>query len=85
MSTRLQVIVSEKELAEIQETAQRHGMTMAEWVRQAMRAARRADTTGQTKKKLAAVQSAAANAFPTADIDKMLSEIEVGYLAPTRG
>jgi hypothetical protein len=54
-------------------------MTSSEWVRQALRKAGRAEPRGDVRKKLAVVRSAAAHAFPTADIDRMLDEIERGY------
>ena len=55
-------------------------MTTAEWVRQALRTARQgaAPAAGATAK-LRAVRAAARHAFPTADIDQMLQEIERGY------
>jgi hypothetical protein len=47
--------------------------------RQALRAARRSAPRTDTKKKLEVVRAAARHAFPTADIDSMLREIERGY------
>jgi len=82
MSKRLQVLLEDQELAEIRRIARRHSMTTAEWVRQALRTARRSEPRGEGKKKLDVVRSAARFAFPTADIDKMLAEIEKGYAAP---
>ena len=79
MSKRLQVLLPDKELAEIQQSARRQQMTTAEWVRQALRAARRAKSGGATRKKLDVVRAAARHAFPSPDIDQMLSEIERGY------
>ena len=79
MSKRLQVLLDEQELAEIQRAARRQRMTTAEWVRQALRLARRAEPTGDPKKKLAVIRAARAHSFPTADIDRMLEEIERGY------
>jgi hypothetical protein len=80
MSKRLQVLLQEKELAEIQQSARRQRMTTAEWVRRALRAARRAEPRASTRKKLDTVRAAARHAFPAPDIDQMLSEIERGYL-----
>lgn len=80
MSKRLQVLLQEKELAEIQEFARRQQVTTAEWVRQALRAARRAEPRIATRKKLAVVRSAARHAFPAPEIEQMLDEIERGYL-----
>ena len=79
MSKRLQVILDDAELAEIQKAARRERVTTAEWVRQALRAARRVAPTGEAKKKLEVIRAAARYTFLTADIDKMLSEIERGY------
>jgi hypothetical protein len=61
-------------------------MTTAEWVRQVLRTARRREPSGDARKKLAVVRAGARNAFPTADIDQMLAEIERGYASgdPTR-
>lgn len=80
MSKRLQVLLQDKELAEIQQSARRQQMTTAEWVRQALRAARRAKSGVAARKKLDAVRAAARHAFPSPDIDQMLDEIERGYL-----
>jgi len=81
MSKRLQVILEDREFADIQRTARRRQMTVAEWVRQALRAARRTEPRGDTKKKLEVVRAATRHDFPTADIDRMLAEIERGYSA----
>ena len=78
MSKRLQVVLDEEELAEIQRAARRSRMTSSEWVRQALRKARHTEPLGDAKKKLAVVRRAAAHAYPTADIDQMLAEIERG-------
>lgn len=84
MSKRLQVLFEETELAEIQKVARRQRLTTAEWVRQALRLARRAEPGTDAKKKLTTVRAAADHAFPTADIDQMLTEIERGYLGGAR-
>ena len=79
MSKRLQVLFDEPELREIQRTARAHKMTVAEWVRQTLRAARRRESPADVDKKLAAIRAAARHAFPTADIDQMNAEIGRGY------
>jgi len=79
MSKRLQVLLEESELRDIQRTARRRRMTVAEWVRQALRVARRSEPRSDPGKKLQIVRAAAENAFPTADIDEMLDQIERGY------
>lgn len=84
MSKRLQVLLEEPEFREIRRAARAQRMTVAEWVRQALRSARRREPTTDARKKVEAIRAAARHSFPTADIDKMLSEIESGYLGPDR-
>lgn len=81
MTTRMQVLMEDAEFAEIRRVAKRHRMTVAEWVRQALRRARRDEPVSDPRKKLSAVREAARGDYPTADIDRMLSEIEGGYLS----
>lgn len=81
MSKRLQVVLDEEELAAIREDARRHGMTVSEWVRQALRSTRSQSSSREPGRKLAAVRAAERHTFPTADIDQMLAEIERGYSA----
>jgi hypothetical protein len=84
MSKRLQVLLEEVELRDIQRLARAQRMSVAEWVRGALRAARRREPLGDAGKKLEIVRSAARHAFPTADIDAMLGEIEHGYIGEKR-
>lgn len=79
MSKRLQVILDDSEMLEIQRVAKRHQMTLAEWVRQTLRAARRREPEVDTEKKLKAVRAASKHSFPAGDVNSMLSEIEQGY------
>ncbi len=79
MITRLQVVLDKAELREIRATARRRRMTVSEWVRQALRAARRGEPQQGPRRKLEVVRAASRHAFPTADIDQMLREIEGGY------
>jgi hypothetical protein len=80
MSKRLQVLLEEAEFREIRRVAKRNGMTVADRARQAPRAARRREPAVDTLKKLETVRAAARHAYPTADIETMLGEIERGYL-----
>jgi hypothetical protein len=79
MSKRLQVLVDEEELEQIRQIARSQKMTVAEWVRQALRTMRRAEPSGDVKKKLEVVRAAARYDYPTGDIDQMLADIERGY------
>lgn len=81
MSKRLQVLFGEAEYREIQQIARRQHMTVAEWVRQALRSARRQEPLKDAEKKLQVVRGATRHSFPTADIGQILAEIELGYLA----
>jgi len=79
MSIRLQVLLDEAELADIKRLARRHRMTVAEWVRGALRAARRAEPEADAGRKLKAIRAASRHRFPAPDIDQMLAEIARGY------
>lgn len=80
MSKRLQVVLDDAEYGEIRRIARRHRMNVSEWVRQALRRARRSEPAVDSGRKLQAIRSAFQYEFPTADIDQMLEEIERGYL-----
>ncbi len=79
MSKRLQVILDDRDLREIQRIARRQRMTVAAWVREALRDARRKQPHADASKKLAVIREAVLHSYPTADIGQMLSEIERGY------
>lgn len=79
MSKRLQVILDDGEMREIQRIARRHRITVAEWVRQALRAARHREPRTDARKKIEIVRAAAQHSFPTGDIQQVLAEIERGY------
>lgn len=79
MSKRLQILVDDGEFEEIHGAAARDGLTMSEWVRIALRHARRDRPRRDVAAKLAAVRSAASHAFPTADIEDMLADIARGH------
>jgi hypothetical protein len=81
MSARLQVLLDEREFAEIRRAARLSRMTVAEWVRQALRKVRREEPASDARRKLAAVREAAHGSYPTTDIEQMLTEIEGGYLS----
>ena len=79
MAKRLQVILQDPEYREMHRIARARGMSLAEWVRQALSVARRHEPLGESGKKLDVIRAAARNAYPTADIDEMLQQIEQGY------
>lgn len=76
MSARLQVILDEDEMDEIREAANRRGVTVSEWIRRALRTARRPEPVRDYESKLAVIRAAARHRFPAPDIETMLEEIE---------
>ena len=82
MSKRLQVLLDEDELAEIQALARRRHQTTAAWVRDALRVARDTASRPDTLRKLHTIREAAEHSHPSGDIDQMLAEIERGYGEP---
>ncbi|MEY4608151.1 MAG: hypothetical protein RL625_368 [Gemmatimonadota bacterium] len=78
MTQRLQVLLDDTEFDEIRAIARRHRMTVAEWVRQAMRLARRDEPAIGATRKLAMVRESVQGGYPTGAIDTMLAEIERG-------
>jgi hypothetical protein len=61
--------------------ARSRNLSVAEWVRQALSLARRSEPSGSAGKKLDAIRATARLEYPTADMDRMLAEIERGYSA----
>ena len=74
------MLLEDWEFRELQRIAQAKRMTVAEWVRQALRAASRREPLGDAGKKLGVVRTAARHTFPTGDLDQLLAEIERGYV-----
>lgn len=79
MSKRLQVLLAEDELNRFRRMARNKGVTLAAWVRQALRQAEREEPIGDAERKLAAIRAAARHAFPAPDVDQMNAEIARGY------
>lgn len=79
MSKRLQVVLPDPEMSDIQRLAKREGLSVGEWVRRALRDARASRPVIDSETKLKAVRRGAQCSFPTADLDQMLREIERGY------
>jgi hypothetical protein len=80
MSKRLQVILDDAEMREIRRTARQQRLTVAEWVRQALRKARRDEPKGDISRKIESIRKASAQyRFPAGDINQMIEEIERGY------
>jgi hypothetical protein len=84
MTQRLQVLLPDSEYREIQRIARSRQTSVAEWVRQALQLASRAEPLRSMEKKLDAIRAATVHNHPTGDIDQMLAEIESGYLQDTK-
>jgi len=80
MSKRLQVLLDEHEMADLKRTAAAQHMTVAEWVRQALRKAQRERPVYEISRKIQVVREATKNNYPTGDIDEMLNDINRGAL-----
>jgi hypothetical protein len=83
MAKRLQVILQDPEYREIQRAARSQHMSLAEWVRRALQSARRQEPEGSSTRKLEVIRLAVQHEYPTADIDRMLDQIEAGYRTGT--
>ena len=80
MSPRLGILFEEEELEEIRQAARRERLTVAEWVRRALREALSRKPRLGVEGMLAALERAVQHDCPTGDVDRMLAEIEAGYL-----
>jgi len=78
MSKRLQVLLPSTELQRLRRMAQRKGVTVAAWVRDAIQRASQDQPESGPARKLAALHAAVRHSFPTADIGAMLADIERG-------
>lgn len=79
MSKRLQVLFDDREYEALQAVARTQHMTMAEWVRQTLRSARREQPLEMVRSKLDAIEEAMTHEFPTGDIEQLLEQTEQGY------
>lgn len=82
MTKRLQVLLEDEEMAEVRLAARRHGQSVAQWVRAAIRDARAGDGRRPAADKLRALHDATRHDLPTGSIEEMLVEIERGYTGP---
>ncbi|MBX3032227.1 MAG: antitoxin [Chloroflexi bacterium] len=82
MTKRLQVLLDDEELADIQRHARKRHQTTASWVRATLREARLSESQADVARVLAVLDEASGHSFPAPDIEQMLEEIERGYLEP---
>jgi hypothetical protein len=74
----LQIGLPESEIDEIRRMARCEGLSVMDWVRRVLREACARQPVNGTQFKLKAVREAAKYSFPTAEMDRMLDEIERG-------
>lgn len=79
MSKRLQVLIPDEEMSDIQRLARRDRLSVGEWVRRTLREARTQKPASDPETKLKVLRRGAEYSFPSADIDRMIGEIERGY------
>ena len=78
------MLLRDSEFREIRRMARSQGMSVAEWVRQALDLARLDETRSDVDKKVAIIRAAARHDYPVKEIDGMSAEIENGYSGGTR-
>ncbi len=75
----MQVLVDEAEFRRMQAAAKQQSLTLAEWVRGTLREALRLPPKFNVGHMLECIRAATRQEFPSADIERMLEEIERGY------
>lgn len=81
MTKRLQVLLEDPEYEALQQAAAARGMSVAEWVRQAILAARRREAGGDVDRKLDAIRTAIRHTGPTGQVERLAADIERSYLS----
>jgi hypothetical protein len=81
MSKRLQVLIEPKEYKTFQQLAKEVGLSLGEWVRQALRRVASTTSRKSAEQKLAHIHKYSQYNAPTGDIEQILAEIEKGYLS----
>ena len=79
MTTRLRITLRDAEYREIQRLARSRGISIPEWVRRALRFARRREPVGSVDKKLEAIRKAVRHSYPTGDLDNTLDSDRSGH------
>ncbi len=74
------VLTEDAEYRQIQRVARARRMTVAEWVRTALRLARDREAPLDPSRKLEAVRAFLRDSYPVGEIDEVLAEIERGYI-----
>jgi hypothetical protein len=77
---RLQVLLDPEEFDALRASARRQGIPVSDYVRGALREARRREPSGDIERKLRAIERAMQYEFPTPDIDQLLAEMDEAYM-----
>ncbi len=72
------VLLHEQEFAQARATAARMGVSVEQWATSCIRAALETERVGGAARALAALREATAHEGPTAEIDDILRDIELG-------
>ena len=81
MSKRLQVLIPDAEMDDINRAALMESVSVGQWVRKSLRESCFRRSGKSVEAKLAAIRQAAEYSFPTGDMDEMLADIERGRFA----
>jgi hypothetical protein len=79
MPMKLEIVLDDAELRDIQKAAAAARVPVTAWVRASLVDQSRRHIQHCTQKKLAAVRAATSHRYPVADIKMMLKQIESGY------
>jgi hypothetical protein len=80
MSTRLQILLPDRDYREVKAAAKKSGVTVSAWVRQALALAHKHREHKSAADKREALYKVLAVDVPSVDIDQMLEEIDGGAL-----
>jgi hypothetical protein len=76
---RLQITLSDSEYQAVLNAARKKGMSVSQWIREALSASVGFEAKSEMARKLEALRVAATYEFPTGSIETMLADIEKGY------
>ena len=81
MSKRLQVLLEPKEYKSFQQLACEAGLSLGQWVREALRKVAVGSPQKSPREKIASIRRFSQYRSPSGPIEKILVEIEKGYLS----
>ncbi len=73
--------MDDADYAALHEAAAARGVSVAEWVREALAAAQRRASSGSVDRKLDAIRAAVRHTGPTGQIERLTAEVERAYRA----